>query len=124
MILFRIGAAISIRIVCKHDAPSDWVSWNQIQSNYNGQSKERENTFKSQWEFEIYTIKLSKARENAGNQVMIGLGFASDLFFFIIFGKLGSYSLKTWSAIFHGRGWHIYAGAEYPKLLMKGWRWY
>ena len=51
--LFRIGAAISIRIVCKHEAPSDWVSWNQIQSNYNGQSKERENTFKSQWEFEI-----------------------------------------------------------------------
>ena len=51
---------------------------------------------------------------------MIGLGFASDLFFFIIFGKLGSYSLKTWSAIFHGRGWHIYAGAEYPKLVVKG----
>ena len=41
MILFRIGAAISIRIVCKHEAPFDWVLWNQIQINYNGQSKER-----------------------------------------------------------------------------------
>ena len=37
-----------------------------------------ENNFKSQWELKLDTIKLPKARENAGDQVVIGFTFASD----------------------------------------------
>ena len=38
----------------------------------------KENNFKSQWELKLDTIKLPKARENAGDQVVIGFTFASD----------------------------------------------
>ena len=54
-----------------------WLSLNQNQINYNGQSKERE-MLKSQWELKTKTTKLPKARENAGDQVVIGVSFASD----------------------------------------------
>ena len=38
------------------------------------------NTFKSQYELKVKSTKLPKARENAGDQVVIGFGFcfASD----------------------------------------------
>ena len=36
------------------------------------------NTFKSQWELEAKTTKLSYARENAGDQFLICFSFASD----------------------------------------------
>ena len=42
--------------------------YNQIQNN--GQSEKK--YLKSQWEFKVKTIKLPKARENAGDQVVIG----------------------------------------------------
>ena len=35
----------------------------------------KENNFKSQWELKLDTIKLPKARENAGDQVVIGFYF-------------------------------------------------
>ena len=54
-----------------------WLSLNQNQINYNGQSKERE-MLKSQWELKTKTTKLPKARENAGDQVVIGVSFASE----------------------------------------------
>ena len=44
--------------------------YNQIQNNVNGQSEKK--YLKSQWEFKVKTIKLPKARENAGDQVVIG----------------------------------------------------
>ena len=37
--------------------------------------KEKENVFKSQREFKVKTKKLPKARENAGDQIAIGLSF-------------------------------------------------
>ena len=37
----------------------------------------KENTFKSQWELKVKPTELSKARENAGGQVVIGFNFAS-----------------------------------------------
>ena len=49
-----------------------WLSLNQNQINYNGQSKERE-MLKSQWELKTKTTKLPKARENAGDQVVISV---------------------------------------------------
>ena len=44
--------------------------YNQIQNNVNGQSEKK--YLKSQWEFKVKTIKLPKARENEGDQVVIG----------------------------------------------------
>ena len=38
----------------------------------------KENTVKSQRKLEVKTTKLLKARENAGDQVLIGFSFASD----------------------------------------------
>ena len=38
----------------------------------------KENTVKSQRKLEVNTTKLLKARENAGDQVLIGFSFASD----------------------------------------------
>ena len=38
----------------------------------------KENTVKSQRQLEVKTTKLLKARENAGDQVLIGFSFASD----------------------------------------------
>ena len=43
--------------------------YNQIQNN--GQSEKKKYP-KSQWEFKVKTMKLPKARENAGDQVVIG----------------------------------------------------
>ena len=42
--------------------------------------RRKETTFKSQWELKlkIKKKKLPKARENVGNQVVIGSSFASD----------------------------------------------
>ena len=40
--------------------------------------REKENVFKSQREFKVKTKKLPKARENAGDQVAIGLSFPFD----------------------------------------------
>ena len=37
----------------------------------------KENTVKSQRKLEVNTTKLLKARENAGDQVLIGFSFAS-----------------------------------------------
>ena len=39
--------------------------------------KRKENSPKSEWELEVNTAKLPKARENAGDQVVIGFSFAS-----------------------------------------------
>ena len=38
----------------------------------------KENTVKSQRKLEVKTTKLLKAREKAGDQVLIGFSFASD----------------------------------------------
>ena len=38
----------------------------------------KENTVKSQRKLEVNTTKLLKARENAGDQVLIGFSFTSD----------------------------------------------
>ena len=38
----------------------------------------KENTVKSQRKLEVKTTKLLKARENAGDQVLIGFSFTSD----------------------------------------------
>ena len=38
----------------------------------------KENTVKNQRKLEVKTTKLLKARENAGDQVLIGFSFASD----------------------------------------------
>ena len=40
--------------------------------------RRKENTLKSQWELKVKPTKLSNARENAGNQVVIGFSIASD----------------------------------------------
>ena len=41
-------------------------------------NQEKVNIFESRWELKEVTIKLPKARENAGDQVVIGFSFASD----------------------------------------------
>ena len=50
---------------------------NQNQSNLNSQSEEKKNTLESQWELKVKLTQMPKARENAGDQVLIGFGFAS-----------------------------------------------
>ena len=40
--------------------------------------RRKENTFKGPWELKVKPTKLPKGRENAGDQVVIGLSFASD----------------------------------------------
>ena len=39
--------------------------------------KRKGNSLKSEWELEVNTAKPPKARENAGDQVVIGFSFAS-----------------------------------------------
>ena len=50
------------------------------QSNHNGPSAKKENTQNSQWELKVKKanrLKRGKARENAGDQVVIDFSFAS-----------------------------------------------
>ena len=47
---------------------------NQI--NRSGQSEERNTSVRCQRELKVKTAKLPKARENAGDRVMIGVSFA------------------------------------------------
>ena len=49
----------------------------QNQRNHHSQSKERKILLKSQWELKVRTTKPPKARESAGDQVVIGFSFAS-----------------------------------------------
>ena len=41
-------------------------------------NQKKENTLKSQREIKVNTTKLSKARENTGDQVVVDFSFASD----------------------------------------------
>ena len=41
-------------------------------------NRRKESALKSQWELRIKPTKLPKARENAGEQVVIGFNFESD----------------------------------------------
>ena len=45
---------------------------NQNQSNQNRQIRRKENTLKSQWDLKVKITRLPQARENVGNQVVIG----------------------------------------------------
>ena len=47
-------------------------------SNHDSQSEKRKNTLKRQREFKLKTTRVAKARENVGDQVVIGFNFASD----------------------------------------------
>ena len=47
-------------------------------SNHDSQSEKRKNTLKRQREFKLKTTRVTKARENVGDQVVIGFNFASD----------------------------------------------
>ena len=47
-------------------------------SNHDSQSEKRKNTLKRQREFKVKTTRVTKARENAGDQVVIGFNFAPD----------------------------------------------
>ena len=48
------------------------------QNNYNDSSEEKGTTFESPWEIEGKTAKPPKARENAGDQAVVGFSFVSD----------------------------------------------
>ena len=41
-------------------------------------NQKKENTFKNQWELKVKTTKLPEVQENAGDQVVIDICFASD----------------------------------------------
>ena len=58
--------------------PFHWVSQSQNQSNHNGKSEERVKIPLIANELKVKTAKSPKARENAGDQVVIGFSFASD----------------------------------------------
>ena len=42
-------------------------------------NQKKENTFKNQWELKVKTTKLPEVQENAGDQVVIDFGFASNI---------------------------------------------
>ena len=48
------------------------IRWKENKRYYNSQSDVKKNTFKSQWKLKVKVTKLPKARENAGDQVVIG----------------------------------------------------
>ena len=48
------------------------------QNNYNDSSEEKGTAFESPWEIEGKTAKPPKARENAGDQAVVGFSFVSD----------------------------------------------
>ena len=54
------------------------MSQSQNQSNHNGKSEERVKIPLIANELKVKTAKSPKARENAGDQVVIGFSFASD----------------------------------------------
>ena len=59
-------------------------------------NRRKESALKSQWELRIKPTKLPKARENAGDQVVIGFNFESDW-------------LREWRELPH---WRIYPTNE------------
>ena len=68
-----------------HRWPFERVSQNQNQSNPNSQSEERKKNPKSQWELQVKTSKLTKARENAIDRVVMVLhlfAWKNDTIFF------------------------------------------
>ena len=58
--------------------PFHWVSQSQNQINHKGKSEERVKIPLIANELKVKTAKSPKARENAGDQVVIGFSFASD----------------------------------------------
>ena len=58
--------------------PFHWVSQSQNQSNHKGKSEERVKIPLIANELKVKTAKSPKARENAGDQVVIGFSFVSD----------------------------------------------
>ena len=58
--------------------PFHWVSQSQNQSNHKGKSEERLKIPLIANELKVKTAKSPKARENAGDQVVIGFSFVSD----------------------------------------------
>ena len=68
---------LTFRLTWHFRALFDWMPKNQDQSIHSDQSEERKNTLNSQWEIKVKRSKPTEAWENTGDQVVIGVSFAS-----------------------------------------------
>ena len=72
-ILFCCSSIFRLSVVKRKQTSSRQpIRWKENKRYYNSQSDVKKNTLKSQWKLKVKVTKLLKARENAGDQVVIG----------------------------------------------------